>query len=107
MRRTARSGIDAAKRKAAGSEAAKDILSYFTRNPDALDGLESIARWRLIQEQVQRTLEETQEALRWLVERGYLIESDSQTTGTLFQLNRQAVEEARRFLQKKSRRKRR
>jgi uncharacterized protein Yka (UPF0111/DUF47 family) len=94
------------KRKAAESDAARDILSYFTRNPDAVDGLESIARWRLIQERVQRTLEETQEALRWLVERGYLIESDTQATGALFQLNHEAVDEARRFLQK-SRRKRR
>jgi len=48
------------------------VLRYFVRNPQAADTLEGIARWRLLEEAVQRTTEETGEALAWLVAAGLL-----------------------------------
>ncbi len=94
------------KKKAGGSDAVKEILSYFARNPDAVDGLEGIARWRLMQMRVQRTVEETREALHWLVERGYLVEWDTPATGALFRLNEAAAEKARQYLEKSMRKRR-
>lgn len=51
---------------------AKDILSYFLRNPQAADDLEGVARWRLLNQTIHRDVEETSEALDWLVQHGLL-----------------------------------
>src|SRR5437762_14305156 len=88
------------KKKAAGTDASKEILSYFTINPDAMDGLEGIARWRLMQKRVQGTVEETKDALHWLVGHGYLVESGTPATGALFRFNKAATEKARQYLKK-------
>jgi len=53
-------------------EIAKDILSYFLDNPQAADDLEGVARWRLLRQTIHRDVEETGEALDWLVQRGLL-----------------------------------
>jgi hypothetical protein len=52
-----------------------DILSYFARNPRAADSLEGIARWRLLDEVVRRKVNETYEALQWLVKEELLLET--------------------------------
>jgi hypothetical protein len=49
-----------------------EILQYYVNNPDAIDTLEGIASWRLLEDFVRRRVEETGEALRWLVEQGLL-----------------------------------
>ncbi|HXJ93629.1 MAG TPA: hypothetical protein VMT20_12180 [Terriglobia bacterium] len=51
---------------------AKDILSYFLDNPQAADDLEGVARWRLLRQTIRRDVEETGQALDWLVKRGLL-----------------------------------
>ena len=51
---------------------AKDILEYFLRNPQAADDLEGVARWRLMSQTVHRDVEETSQALDYLVEKGLL-----------------------------------
>ena len=51
----------------------REILNYFLRSPHAADNLEGIARWRLLEERIQRTVEETKESLDWLLEEGYLV----------------------------------
>jgi hypothetical protein len=51
---------------------AKDILSYFLNNPQAADDLEGVARWRLLRQTIRRDVEETGQALDWLVQRGLL-----------------------------------
>jgi hypothetical protein len=77
---------------------AKDILKYFLRNPAAADDLEGIARWRLLDEKIHQSLEETNQALDWLVARG-LLEVDSRSgSGTLFRLNARKRAEIERFL---------
>jgi len=74
--------------------AAKQILSYFVRHPSAVDSLEGIARWRLLEEAIHQNILETEKALRWLVQEGYLIETLEPHSGRLFHLNREKQGEA-------------
>lgn len=51
---------------------AKDILEYFLHNPQAADDLEGVARWRLMSQTIHRGVEETSQALDYLVRKGLL-----------------------------------
>lgn len=88
-----------ANRKAANVPLVKDILRYFLRNPQAVDSLTEIARWRLMQETVRRCVEDTQVALRWLIEEGYMREETRVGTESLFQLNPARREDAEIFVE--------
>jgi hypothetical protein len=77
---------------------ARAILSYFVRNPRAADSIEGVVRWRLLEEVVHRTTEETQRALDWLVAEGFLVESTSAGSGPIFHLNPERLGDAERFL---------
>jgi hypothetical protein len=65
----------------------RQILSYFVRNPGAADSLEGIARWRLLEESIHRSVQETERALSWLVKEGYLLAIPQLHASRLFQLN--------------------
>jgi hypothetical protein len=67
--------------------AAREILSYFLRHPQAADDIEGVARWRLLDERVRSTVEEVQPALTWLVERGFLLAERTCAGGLVFHLN--------------------
>jgi hypothetical protein len=69
------------------SDAARAILRYFLRNPSAADDAEGIAQWRLLEQDVIDTLNETIEALVWLAANGYLTVRDRPGRPPLFQLN--------------------
>ena len=77
---------------------AKEILKYFLRNPAATDTLEGVARWRLLDEKVQRSIQETTQALEWLVEKGMLVAESRKISGTLFRLNTRKRGEIDHFL---------
>jgi hypothetical protein len=77
---------------------ARDILRYFLRNPQAVDSLEGIARWRLMDEVIRRKLDETEAGLEWLVAREYLISSTSPGGVAIFRLNAERIDDARQFL---------
>jgi hypothetical protein len=77
---------------------ARDILSYFLRNPHAADDVEGITRWRLLQETVHRTVGETRAALAWLVRRGFLVQTSRAGLAPIFTLNADNRGEAARFL---------
>jgi hypothetical protein len=79
---------------------AREILSYFLRNPNAADSLTEIARWRLMQEMVRRSVETTEAALNWLVSEGYVREETRRGTERIFQFNPARREDAESFLQK-------
>ena len=53
---------------------AKDLLSYYLKHPTTVETTEGLARWRLLEEYVERTIRETEQAIHWLVERGFLRE---------------------------------
>jgi len=71
------------------NDIATEILAYFARNPKAVDNLEGIVRWRLLEQVVHRTLDETREALDWLVHQGALLETAAPGYGPVFRLNAQ------------------
>jgi hypothetical protein len=77
---------------------AREILSYFMRNPRAADTLEGMVRWRLLSEVVHRKVDETRAALEWLVKRGLLIETRSPGVGPIFSLNTEKILEAQGIL---------
>jgi hypothetical protein len=79
-------------------EMAREILSYFVRNPHAADSLEGVARWRLMDEIVRRKLDETEAAIAWLVEQGYLTSAMSLGGTATFRLNLGRIDEAREFV---------
>lgn len=88
------------------SELAREILSYFLRNPQAADSLEGVTRWRLLEERVHRELEDTDLALGWLVEHGFLVKISSQWSGPVYRLNETNRGDAEQFLNvKKGKRK--
>lgn len=84
-------------------EVAKEILSYFLRNPDAADNLVGIARWRLMQESVRQSVEKTNEALQWLIAAGYIREERHVATGRIFHLNLELRDAAKDFLMREER----
>ena len=65
----------------------KSILRYFVRNPCAADSAEGVARWRLLHERIDHSVEQTREALRILVSKGYVLEETSPVSGPIFRLN--------------------
>jgi hypothetical protein len=79
-------------------DAATAILSYFMRNPKAVDDLEGMARWRLVDERTHDKVQETDSALQWLVAEGLLIASTVPGGRSVFSLNPDRTDAARKFL---------
>jgi hypothetical protein len=77
-------------------ELAREILNYFLRHPQAADDLEGLARWRLMREKVRRTIEQTDEAIRWLVAKGFLEEIVT-PGGRVFRLKGRRSRESQEF----------
>src|ERR1700751_1935604 len=82
---------------------AREILGYFLRNPQAADSLTGIARWRLLEEAVQRSVARTEDALQWLLKQGYLRQVQMKGPEAIFCLNPEKRSEARLFLEQKQR----
>jgi len=76
---------------------AKDILEYFLRNPQAADDLEGVARWRLMSQTVHRDVEETSQALDYLVQKG-LLTRVSRPGSAFFRLQGEQRDDAKAFL---------
>jgi hypothetical protein len=106
LRVTASIALSDAKRESA-DQVAREILGYFLRNPGAMDNLGGIARWRLLEEAIHRTVESTADALQWLTAEGFLKEVPMEGTGPFFRLNRSKRLEAQNFLESAERRNRR
>jgi len=75
-----------------------EVLDHFVRNPQAADTLEGLARWRLLRETVYRRVEETADALEWLVDEGLLNETSRTYSKPIYSLNLQALDEAKELL---------
>jgi hypothetical protein len=81
---------------------AREILKHYLENPAAADTLEGISEWRLLDAIVQRRVDETDAALRWLVAHGYLRRLEA--TGAappLYQLDTKKVGDAKQLVQRK------
>jgi hypothetical protein len=74
---------------------AREILEYYLHHQRTADTLEGIAEWLLLEELVQRRVEETESALRWLVARGFLQRSAVPAAASpLYSLNTDKISEA-------------
>ena len=69
------------------TDVAKQILRYFSRNPEATDTLEGVARWRLLDETIQSNLETVMRVMAWLVSEGVLVKESRPGSAPLFRLN--------------------
>lgn len=79
----------------------KQVLGYFVRNRKTADTLEGVARWRLLEERVQKSLPQTEAAVGWLVEQEYLEEVfPAGAKASIFRLNPKRHDDAVRFLAK-------
>ena len=76
----------------------REILGYLLRHPDAADSLEGLARWRLVEMTVRHTLDETERAVHWLVDRGWVREVARPHGATLFTLDEARRDEAARYM---------
>jgi hypothetical protein len=81
-----------------GTEIVKELLNYFVQNQHAVDSLEGLTRWRLLEEQVHRTVQETEPALRWLVAEAFLEEVRPTGSVSLFRLDPNRLADAIKFL---------
>lgn len=75
-----------------------EILSYFLRHPQSADTLEGVARWRLMEQRILVTVEETQEAIEWLVAQQFIKRIPTPGKTPLYGINRDNQQEAEHFL---------
>jgi hypothetical protein len=76
------------------------VLEYFLSHPETADSVEGIARWRLLEQLVHRTIMETTQAVGWLVEKDYLTETVLAGARRVYRLNPERRAEATRLLGK-------
>ena len=82
----------------------KEILRYFLRNPSGADTLEGIARWRLFDEGLYRSIEETNRAVNSLVSHGFLVREPSLIlTECVFRLDLNKRNQAEQYLKQTKR----
>jgi hypothetical protein len=77
---------------------AREILQHYLANPRTADSLEGITEWRLLDDFVQRRVEETRQALEWLVERGFLMRTVGRAAPPVYRLNQQTLADAARLI---------
>ena len=59
-------------------QTAQLILAYLRRHPGAKDTVEGIARWWLLNERVEQTVDRIERALEWLIENDLIEENQLQ-----------------------------
>ncbi len=79
-------------------ELVEDVLRYFTRNPNAADTVEGLARWRLVDEVIHSNLKQVASAVAWLVSQGMLVEESTSPQTKVVRLNEQQLGQIERFL---------
>jgi len=78
--------------------ATREIMTYFLQHPAFADTLEGIARWRLMLQKIDQTVDETAAALRALVKDGLIEEIKAASGEPLFRLNARKRKEAERLV---------
>jgi hypothetical protein len=78
--------------------ATSEIMTYFLQHPTVADTLEGIARWRIMLQKIEQTVDETAAALRVLVKDGLIDEVKRASGEPLFRLNGRKRKEAERLV---------
>lgn len=76
--------------------AAREILRYLVEHPDAKDTVEGILKWWLREEGAKWSEEEVQEAINFLVSRGWLV--GKEITPKVYGVKKNGLDEIKRFL---------
>jgi len=76
----------------------KEIMRYFVEHPRALDSLEGVARWRLLQRRIDDTVAETEGALEWLVAHGFVQRVEVSFGPALFRIAEENAADVERLL---------
>lgn len=67
-------------------EVAERILRYVRAHPEARDTLEGITEWWLAEDKISHAVTQVSEALSWLVEKGYLVETQVAGSKKIYQV---------------------
>lgn len=81
-------------------EIASEILGFFLRSPDVVDSFTGIARWRLLENAVDRSVASTEVALSWLIQNGFLSEEKIAGSESVYRLNPARRREAEGLVQR-------
>lgn len=76
----------------------RSILSFYLERPTLVETNEGLARWRLLEERIDRTLRETQAALDWLVDERFLREIPRRSGAPVFMMNYDRRQDAEKFV---------
>ena len=76
---------------------------HYLQNPNAIDTIEGIAEWRLLEDLVQRRVRATDAAVGWLVEQGFLERIEGDAIPALYRFNEAKRAEAEQFLREHAR----
>lgn len=76
----------------------RDILNYLLHHPAVADTFEGIARWRVLEEIARRNVATTEDAMKWLIEKGFLFEEKIAGGRTIYKLNAEKRKEAERLV---------
>ncbi len=79
-------------------ETARQILRYLTRQPEAGDTLEGIARWWLQRERIERTVEEIGQSLELLLSHDLVVKQRGMGRDTSYRVNPTKRREIGRFI---------
>jgi hypothetical protein len=69
------------------SELERKLLRYLVDHPDARDTLEGIAKWWLLEQEIRDEKAKVQEAIVWLVAKGFVVEERMEDGRRVFGMN--------------------
>lgn len=72
----------------------RDILNYLLHHPAVADTFEGIARWRVLEEIARRNVASTEDAMKWLITKGFLREEKIAGGRTIYRLDTEKRKEA-------------
>lgn len=80
---------------------ALDIVSYLTQKPSAKDTFEGIAEWWLLKQEINKAVDNVDQALALLELKGFVSVRHYKGQEKYYQLNKEKLQEAKKFLSEK------
>lgn len=80
---------------------ALDIVSYLTQKPSAKDTFEGIAEWWLLKQEINKAVDNVDQALALLESKGFVSVKHYRGQEKYYQLNKEKLQEAKKFLSEK------
>ena len=80
------------------SEVAREILAYLSDHPEARDTLEGIVHWWMLERKIRSQIALVREAIKELVEEGFLLEEPIPGAKKSYQVNLKRQDEIQRLV---------